>query len=124
MIREKNNPRNLFASALLFVIATLLSLNAFAGDRYLGTIAASTTSKNQSTTAVPFTIPPLALLSIQCDADAFVAVNSSTAVATTSVKIIADQLFQTSLGAADQNVSIILASGTTNCRIFERNGKE
>jgi len=117
--------RNLFASVLV-----LASAPAFAGERYLGTIVATTT-KNNTDTTTPFGIPAGAKLSVQCDATAYVLVcqnaTSCSATSTNGIKVAADQLFTTSTpssAAGAGYVAALSASGTANCRVFERAGNE
>lgn len=112
------------------IAACLLALPASAGERYLGTIVATTT-KNNTDTASPFGIPAGAKLSIQCDATAYVLVcaNSTSCSATTTngIKVSADQLFTTSAPSSSGGagyVAVLSASGTANCRVFERAGNE
>lgn len=114
-----------------FLLAVcLVALPASAGERYLGTLALSGTSATNATTAVPFTIPASAKVSIQCDAAAYVTVCGSSAcvaATTTSVKVTADQLFQTSTPGSSAGagyVAGVAATGTTSCRVFERAGNE
>lgn len=114
----------------LLLALSLVASPALAAERYLGTVALSTTSATNATTAVPFTIPASAKISLQCDAATFVTVCGSSAcvaATTTSVKVTADQLFQTSTpgnasGAA--YLAGIVSTGTTSCRVFERAGNE
>jgi hypothetical protein len=117
--------RNLFASILV-----LASAPAFAGERYLGTIVATTT-KNNTDTASPFGIPAGAKLSVQCDATAFVLVCQNaagcSATSTNGIKLTADQLFTTSTPSSPSGVGLVAVvspSGTANCRVFERAGNE
>lgn len=112
------------------LVACLLALPASAGERYLGKITATTT-KNNTDTAVPFSIPASAKLSVQCDATAYVTVCPAvgTCVATTDngIKVSADQLFTTSTPSNQGGtgfVAVLSASGTANCRVFERAGNE
>lgn len=114
----------------LLLATLLLAAPALAAERYLGTLAVSSSSVTNGTTAQAFTIHASAKLSIQCDAASYVTVcsgSSCTAAATTSVKVAADQLFMTSTpgsAAGTAFVAGIAATGTTNCRVFERTGNE
>jgi hypothetical protein len=110
--------------------ACLIALPASAGERYLGKITATTT-KNNTDTAVPFGIPSGARLSVQCDATAYVTVCTSsascTATADNGIQVAADQLFTTSTPSSSGGagyVAVLSASGTANCRVFERSGNE
>lgn len=114
----------------VFLAALLLSMPAAAGEKYIGTLVA-TSSVNNSTTATPFNIPSNQKLSIQCDAIAYVLVCSSTtgctATSTNGVKLAADALFQTSTPSTTTGaayVAALSASGTANCRVFTRAGTE
>jgi hypothetical protein len=112
------------AAALL-----LLALNAFAGEGYLGTIAASTSTTN-ATTGTAFNIPSNQKLSIQCDATAYVKVCSTAtcvAASTNSVKLAADALFTTSTpntGNGQAYVAAVASTGSVNCKVFTRAGTE
>lgn len=110
-----------------FLAALLLSMPALAGERYLGTIAAST-AKNNTDTASPFTIPASAKISVQCDAAAHVLVcqgaASCTATTTNGVKVAQDALFMTSTPGNASGLGYVSVVGSANCRIFERAGNE
>jgi hypothetical protein len=121
---------------------------AHAGDNFLGTITStSPTEATNATTAVPFAIGLSQKLTVQCDAITFIATDTGTAVtALNGVKLQADQPWQTSVtgmcmwgsctgstvtapnAAGKQTTSavirIIPAAGTSNCRVFFRNGTE
>ena len=114
----------------LMLAACLVALPVSAGERYLGTIVATTT-RNNTTTAVPFSIPASGKLSVQCDAAAYVtvctALASCTATTTNGIKLAADQLFTTSTpssAAGAGYVAAVAVTGTANCRVFERAGTE
>lgn len=125
----------------LVAVFCLMTSTAFAGERYLGTIAGTTgpTSKNNHNTATPFRIPPLAKVTVQCDAAAYVTTDVITSTSTNGVKVSADTIFPTSVGvpldapSTDAGVSaitnsavisVIGASGAVNCKVFERRGNE
>ena len=125
----------------LAVCACILAAPAFAGEKYLGTIAGTTgpTSKNNHNTATPFKIPPMAKVTVQCDAAAYIATDVITATSTNGVKVSADSAFPTSVGvnldapSTDAGVSaitnsavisVIGVSGAANCKVFERRGSE
>lgn len=109
------------------LVACLLSLPAVAGERYLGTISA-TTAKNNTDTASPFEIPASAKLSVQCSAAAHILVcrnaSSCTATTTNGIKVAADALFMTSSPASSDGKGYVSVVGTADCRIFERAGNE
>lgn len=114
----------------LLLALCLLASPALAGERYLGTITATTT-KNNTDTAAAFGIPAGAKLSVQCDATAYVLVCTSSAscsaTTTNGIKVAADQLFTTSTPSSSAGagyVAVVSASGTANCRVFERAGNE
>jgi hypothetical protein len=110
--------------------ALLLSSPALAGEKYIGTLVA-TSSVNNSTTASPFNIPSNQKLSIQCDAAAYIltctTATGCTATSTNGVKVAADALFTTSTASTSTGaayVAALSASGTANCRVFTRSGTE
>ena len=125
----------------ILAVLCLMASSAFAGEKYLGTIAGTSgpTAKNNHNTATPFRIPPMSLVSVQCDAAAYVATDTVTATSTNGVKINADSILPTSVGvhtmapSTDAGVSaltntavisVIGASGAVNCKVFERRGNE
>lgn len=115
----------------LLLALCLVASPALAGERYLGTITATTTAKNNTSTASAFSIPASAKLSVQCDATSYVLVcpnsGSCTATATNGIKLAADQLFTTSTpsnSGGNGYVSALASTGTINCRVFERSGTE
>jgi len=118
----------------LVAVFCLLTSTAFAGEKYLGTIAGTggPTSKNNSSTASPFVIPSMAKVTLQCDADAYVATDTTTATSTVGVKVTQDSVFPTSVGSNLTTVSstksaiiaVIGVSGAVNCKVFERRGNE
>lgn len=119
----------------LALIACILAAPALAGEKLLGTVAgtAGPTTKDNQNTAAPFIITPMALVTIQCDAPAYIAtdvVNGATS--TNGVKVGTDVLLPTSVGSAKTVVSstssavisVIGVSGVVNCKVFERRGNE
>jgi len=119
------------------LMATLvLALPAWAGERYLGTITSTGADTTNATTATPFFVPRGAKLTLQCDATAYVLTDSSTPVsASNGIKVSGDELFPTSTGtqvvdtsstaaAGGAVVRVVSASGTVNCKVFERRGTE
>ena len=116
-------------SSLLCVLVSL-PVPAVAAESRLGKITSTApTAQNNGTTATPFVVPSGTRLSIQCDADAYVAVSqSSTALATAEdVKIAAGSLFPTSTpksAGVPSYVSVLPVAGTANCRVFVRSGDE
>ena len=117
----------------VFAAACLIAATAWAGERFIGTISAST-SFNNSTTDAGFAIPSNQKLSIQCTEGAYVVIcdklTGCTATSTTGVKLPADALFQTSTpstttGAAYVAIlSTLTDGGYSNCRVFTRSGTE
>lgn len=117
-----------------FLFLMLLSLDAFAGEKYLGTIAGTSgpTAKNNSSTATPFVIPSMAKITVQCDATAYVATDVVTATATNGVQVNSGTMLPTSVGSNALSVSstpsavvsVIGSSGAVNCKVFERRGNE
>lgn len=116
------------------VAACLIATQALAGERLLGTITSAGADTTNGTTASPFIVPTSALLTIQCDATAYVITDDATAVSSTrGVKITADLAFPTSVSSSititvtsqkSAVVRVISASGTVNCRVYERRGNE
>ncbi len=130
----------------------LLASTAFAGERYLGIIYATTTKSNASASpdggtawlngglTQPFVIPTLALVSLQCSADMWVATDATSATATNGVYVPTNTLFPTSVGevkatlSTDAGVKTATAvisilpvyndGGYLNCKVFERKGNE
>lgn len=116
---------------------------AHAGEVLIGTITSTGTAvANQAVyadagpvaaTAVPFSIPRDAKLSVQCDAAAYLFLSNGSqlvaATSTNSIKVPADALFLTSsppggTGETVMYLSMISVSGTANCRVFTRRGNE
>ena len=110
----------------LLLALSLIASPALAGERYLGTIAASTAKNNTEGTA--FAIPASAKISVQCDAPAHVLVcqnlSSCTATSTNGIKVAQDALFMTSTPANSGGAGYVSVVGTANCRVFERAGNE
>lgn len=111
----------------LLLALCLVASPALAGERYLGTIAA-TTAKNNTDTATAFGIPAKALISVQCDAAAHVLVcqgaTGCAATTTNGVKVAQDALFMSSTPATSDGKGYVSVVGTANCRVFERAGNE
>lgn len=94
---------------------------AQAADLYRGTITATTTSKSNSSTAVPFTLLALTNYAIVCDATAYVQVYSDVnakASATNGVKVLVDLIYDIPMPSSHVYISVVAASGTVNCKIF------
>lgn len=118
------------------IFALCLSVQAIAGERYLGVMDVTTSDKTNATVTTPFFIPPGAKITIQCDATAYVITDTTTAVTTsTGVKLSADMLFPTSVGLSNKissgnaanggaTLRAITATGTANCKVYERSGTE
>lgn len=119
---------------LLLCLTFLTPLAAFAGEGLaIGTITSTGAEVDNSTTAVPFVIPPKAKLTIQCDAAAYIAVNTLVAVtAANGLKVQTDQPWQTSTNGQLLTISsiksgvirVISVTGTVNCKVFPRQGDE
>lgn len=112
-------------SSLIRVLGLALCLSsavATAAPKLIGVITA-TTAKNQTDTAVPFTIPQYAPLLIHCDATAYVKfVSTAAGVATTSsynYRIGAGETVMDRTNSAFAFISVLSASGTANCYISE-----
>ena len=120
----------------LSVLLVLVALNASAGERYLGTVAgtAGPTAKDNSNTAATFTIPAHALLSVQCDAAAYVGTDMASASLTSGngVLVSINTLFPTAVGSDKVTISsqrsaiisVLGVAGVVNCKVFERTGRE
>ena len=117
------------------LLLCLLSVQAFAGERFLGLIVATAgpTTKDNSNTAAPFVIPPMAKITIQCDATSYVATDvANGATSANGVKVGVDVAFPTSVSSSKTAissvptalVSVIGAAGAANCKVFERTGRE
>ena len=135
------------------VLLCLIATTALAGERYIGIIYTSTSKSNASASpdggtawlvedalTQPFVIPSRALVSLQCNADMYVATDSTTATALNGVYVPTNTLFPTSVGANKATLStdagvktptaVISILPTYNdggylyCRVFERMGNE
>lgn len=134
------------------LLLCLIATSAFAGERLLGVIYTSTTKSNASanpdggtawldgTLVQPFTIHSRALISLQCNADMYVATDSTTATAANGVYVPTNTLFPTSVGAdmatlstdagVKSRTAVVSILPTYNdggflmCRVFERAGNE
>lgn len=117
----------------VFAAACLIAATAWAGERYIGTISAST-SFNNSTTDAGFAIPSNQRLSVQCDEASFIRVcdklSGCTATTVNGVKVSQGELFETSTpsttsGAAFVAVlSTVTDGGFSDCNVFLRAGNE
>lgn len=88
------------------------------GD-YAGVIVATTTAKNNSDTAAPFTLVGGSLVEVQPDAACYVsskALAASTA-ATTDRLLAANERFHILLKSDQAYVSVKAVSGTVNCQV-------
>lgn len=122
-------------TGILFV-----SLIAFAGERHLGTIISARNSdggvlsRNNATADASysaFVIPSNALLSVQCDQDAYIGIGSTSTTTVTSsngVLLGQNQLLPTSVATGSNGyVAVISATtdgGASTCKVFERRGNE
>lgn len=111
----------------LFLVALLLSLSALGNDTYLGTITGSASTTNL-TTATPFRLGAGWKISVQCDADTYLAEGTAaappTVTANNGLKVTAGSLFDIDL-TDDSNASatnfalgLFPVSGTSNCKVF------
>lgn len=99
-------------------ISTVRLLNGT--PTYLGTITATTT-KNNNSTASPFTIPLGQFVLVQCDAATYVLPGTTTgATVTTSngVKIIADEKYYLMLTLDQAYLAALAVTGTVNCKVW------
>lgn len=124
-------------SSLVVLLVALLSPAAEAGEnKYLGVLTSTGTSVNNTSTAVPFSIPAGAKLTLYCDTANGRVLTDQSSVATSGstkgVPLAATTLFPTSVGAARSSLSgnptalvaLISSSGTTNCDVWARSGDE
>jgi hypothetical protein len=97
--------------------------------RYLGTIVATTT-KNNSDTASPFTIPAAAKIAVQPDAACYVKVGTESSVTATSTaaKVEANAIYYEATPSTHHGsgayVAALSVSGTANVKVYERAGNE
>lgn len=88
---------------------------------YLGTITATTTAKNNTDTAVPFTLEQGARILIQPDVACYVALVSATTGAVTTgtgLLIEAGQPYEIPVGVRLRYLSVITSAGTANVKVF------
>lgn len=124
---------------LFFVAAVLAASLSFAGEQLLGTITSGGTSVTNATTAVSFNIPPMSKLTVQCDAASYIATDATTVTTASGLKLATDVALPTSVGNASPiilpadggttartsaRIAVISSSGTANCKVFERSGRE
>lgn len=115
---------------LTVTLSLLLSSLAFAGPTtddllvgqftYLGVITA-TTAKDNSDTAVPFTINRGNVVMVQCDVASYVYLPKTAAAAssTNGLKIQAGEVKQFRASASSTpKLSVIPVSGTANCKVW------
>jgi hypothetical protein len=98
-----------------------IELAKMGSPQYLGTITSGAGAKNNSDTAVPFTIPQGALLMLQADAAVFVQPVTTAAGAATvaqGVKLAADEKFLLWLGSSEAYVSAIALAGNPNIKVW------
>ena len=105
-------------------------------NKLLGTITSTGTSVNNTTTAVPFSIPAGAKLTLRCDTANGVLLVDQVSVATSGaskgIPVPGTTLFPTSVGKANGSISgnptamiaLISSTGTTNCDVWNRDGLE
>ena len=110
---------------LLAITICIYPFDSQAGERYIGTIDATTSSKTNLTATTPFTIGGGQLLTIQCTADAYIATNAASVTTSTGLLVASGVAFPTSMGSTSPTtIAVILASGTANCRVYIRQGNE
>lgn len=112
---------------VLFAALLLSSFAALAEEMYLGIIvAAQTTAVSNVSTAAAFTLSARSKISVQCDADAYVAITQSTTAPTLpgqGVFVASGVLFPTS---TPPTPAVIWVYGATavNCKVWNRRGDE
>jgi hypothetical protein len=115
---------------LSWVALSLLALGFIGGhearadDVLLGTLTSSGASVNNSTTAVPFTIPVAAKVTLQCDAAAYI-IGVTTAAGTVSSSTgerldTANAFYDVDMNRSRPFLAMIQASGSANCKVFAR----
>ena len=106
----------------LCALALAVPFPAAAGNQRIGVITATTTSKNNGDTAVPFTIKD-DRIEVQCDAAACVREGSSsslTASCSSDLKYAADVIFPVHFSSGPHQtryLAVVAASGTVNCKV-------
>jgi hypothetical protein len=110
--------------SLLLILA--VSSPAFASERRIGQIVATTTPANNLTTAATFSIRATGDRStvravVQCDAAAYVnsygCSDSSCTAATTDTKIAADHIYDVSLVGTESVIAVRAVTGTATCQV-------
>jgi hypothetical protein len=98
------------------------ALNRF--GHYLGTITATTTAKDNSDTAVPFTIPDGGAVLLVPDAACYVSSEktSATITASNSIPLGANEKYCGFLWAGETKVAAKAVSGTVNVLVFKTEG--
>lgn len=117
--------------ALLLLLALCSPAQAY--EVWLGTLTSTGTSVNNTTTAVPFSIPKGVRLAVQCDAAACVRFGSGSSLAASctagsankGVKVAADALFDEptgpdpGTGTTPDTAAAISVTGTANCEVYK-----
>lgn len=86
--------------------------------KYAGVIIATTTAKNNSDTATPFTLPKGAKVAVQPDVACYLRMDGTTATAATGVLVEANALFEVRLAPGSKTLSAIVSAGTVNAKVF------
>jgi hypothetical protein len=99
--------------------AQIPALNRF--PHYLGTITATTTAKDNSTTAVPFTIPQGVAVMCQPDAACYLSSEfpAATVATTNSMLIGANERWVGFLWGTETIVAAKAVAGTVNVKVFK-----
>ena len=113
--------------ALVLVAGFLVTWEqAFAYEKYLGTLTSSGASVNNTSTGTPFTLPSGSGIrfALQCDAAAYVragvgAVVVSSSGANKGLQLSALQLFDVSVDGQAFTLAALSVSGTSNCDVFQ-----
>ena len=122
---------------LALALAVLVSFPALAGERLIGTIvSAGGADTTNSSTSTPFFVPPMAKLTIWCNAAGYIITDTLTAAsATTALPVVANEKFPTSVGTSIRHTSTgnaaqggavvrIFGAAAITCFVFERVGTE
>lgn len=115
-------------SRFAVLLVCLFAVPAFAVDTYVGTIASSGSSTTNLSTATPFRLGGRWKVSVQCDADTYLAEGPAssppTVTSSNGLKVTAGALFdidltdQANSGAQFFAIGILPVSGSSNCKVF------
>lgn len=120
--------------SFIAILALTIPSFAFAGEQYLGKIVSGAgADTTNGSTAAPFIVPTGQLVSIQCNATAYVITDDTTAVdVDRGIKLSANQFFVTSTSSfqtiiVTSTVSAIVriaGPAAVTCSVWTRRGNE